>query len=259
MVELDVIVANLGSGDVVAGRLDLSTFSTLQHSQNIGKKVQGPCAVGSGSATIVKEWNLFDQSLNFFSPWEHDGKVLVQPPREVLVNGAKQWSNAMIANFLEEKCSRKGVQINVGTKDGGALNSSSEAPDISIKPVEIEDGIDHVGAIGSSVVVSNIVVSIESLICIRCAADVEPADTIVSVEVSIVNELLGSNKFEALVNTTVEQEWVVLSPQKTARGVTELLNQKLILVTPSADLIARENKVVGELIELSKAEEKFFK
>ncbi|KAK8639441.1 hypothetical protein V6N13_137821 [Hibiscus sabdariffa] len=258
MVELDVIVANLGSGDVVAGRLDLSTFSTLQHSQNIGKKVQGPCAVGSGSATIVKEWNLFDQSLNFFSPWEHDGKVLVQPPREVLVNGAKQWSNAMIANFL------------------------------GIKPVEIEDGIDHVGAIGSSVVVSNIVVSIESLICIRCAADVEPADTIVSVEVSIVNELLGSNKFEALVNTTVEQEWVVLSPQKTARGVTELLNQvkpktmgqdpdavngkvwvlfqsewkldmKLILVTPSADLIARENKVVGELIELSKAEEKFFK
>ncbi|KAK8656776.1 hypothetical protein V6N13_098713 [Hibiscus sabdariffa] len=40
----------------------------------------------------------------------------------------------------------------------------------------------------------------------------------------------------------------------------ELFNvQKLVLATPSVDLIARENKVVGELIELSKTDEKFFK
>ncbi|KAK8678976.1 hypothetical protein V6N13_144451 [Hibiscus sabdariffa] len=40
----------------------------------------------------------------------------------------------------------------------------------------------------------------------------------------------------------------------------ELSNvQKLVLATLSADLIASEKKVAGELIELSKAEEKFFK
>ncbi|KAK8667936.1 hypothetical protein V6N13_105409 [Hibiscus sabdariffa] len=469
MVELDIGSASLGTGDVVAGGLGLSHFPAIQHPLNVGKEVQGPCAVGSGSATVVKEWNLFDQSLNFFPPEERDGKILVQPPREVLVNGAKQWSNALIANFLgkspplyvfqrtadklwgregsvvirflapgvyivkfpsqkvcdwvlesdpwhiqqkaivlrrwtpglipevlsldtaavwlrlwhvplelysqqglsylasalgkplytdrattlrqnlefakicvdiaasftlptsvlvdlgdgnivdiqvelfwappkcaycsifghlEEKYSRKDVvQTNVGTKNEDVLNSSYGTHDVDIgdgggsviyednvvqanvvqpvnqgiKLVEIEDGINHVGAVGSSAAVSNSVVSIKSIVC--------------------------SNKFEALINTVVEHEAVVLSPRKVAGGVAELLNQlkpkpkgpghkkgkfnkevfgeiskkvqakqielsnvqKLVLATLSADLIASEKKVAGELIELSKTEEKKLK
>ncbi|KAK8567444.1 hypothetical protein V6N12_006031 [Hibiscus sabdariffa] len=214
MVELDIGSASLGTGDVVAGGLGLSHFPAIQHPLNVGKEVQGPCAVGSGSATVVKEWNLFDQSLNFFPPEERDGKILVQPPREVLVNGAKQWSNALIANFLEEKYSRKDVvQTNVGTKNEDVLNSSYGTHDVDIgdgggsviyednvvqanvvqpvnqgiKLVEIEDGINHVGAVGSSAAVSNSVVSIKSIVCIPCV-EVEPIDTIVPVEVTIENE-----------------------------------------------------------------------
>ncbi|KAK8617930.1 hypothetical protein V6N13_080832 [Hibiscus sabdariffa] len=219
-----------------------------------------------------------------------------------------------IFGHLEEKRSRKGVvQTNVGTKDGDALNSSSGTLDVDIgdgggsviyedndvqtnvvqpvdqgiKQVEIEDGINPVSAVGFSAAISNSVVSIESIVCIPCV-EVEPVDIIVPVEVPIVNEgLLGSNKFEALVNTAVEHEGVVLSSRKTAGGVAELLNQlkpkpkgpvfgeiskkvqakqielsnvqKLVLATPSTDLIASEKKVAGELIELSKTEEKFFK
>ncbi|KAK8979041.1 hypothetical protein V6N11_007498 [Hibiscus sabdariffa] len=152
----------------------------------------------------------------------------------------------------EEKRSRKGVvQTNVGTKDGDALNSSSGTLDVDIgdgggsviyedndvqtnvvqpvdqgiKQVEIEDGINPVSAVGFSAAISNSVVSIESIVCIPCV-EVEPVDIIVPVEVPIVNEgLLGSNKFEALVNTAVEHEGVVLSSRKTAGGVAELLNQ----------------------------------
>ncbi|KAK8585723.1 hypothetical protein V6N13_050695 [Hibiscus sabdariffa] len=142
-----------------------------------------------------------------------------------------------IFGHLEEKCSRKGVvQTNVGTKDRDALNSSFRTLDIGdgggsviyednvvqtnvvqpvdqgIKQVEIEDGINPVGAVGFSAAVSNSVVSIESTVCIPCV-EVEPVDIIVPVEVPIVNEgLLGSNKFEALVNIAVEHEGVVLSP-----------------------------------------------
>ncbi|KAK8516728.1 hypothetical protein V6N12_049447 [Hibiscus sabdariffa] len=160
----------------------------------------------------------------------------------------------MVIRFLalEEKRSRKGVvQTNVGTKDGDALNSSSGTLDVDIgdgggsviyedndvqtnvvqpvdqgiKQVEIEDGINPVSAVGFSAAISNSVVSIESIVCIPCV-EVEPVDIIVPVEVPIVNEgLLGSNKFEALVNTAVEHEGVVLSSRKTAGGVAELLNQ----------------------------------
>ncbi|KAK8519065.1 hypothetical protein V6N12_012294 [Hibiscus sabdariffa] len=79
--------------------------------------------------------------------------------------------------------------------------------------------------VGFYVVVSNSVVSIESTVCIP-SVEVEPVNIIVPVEVSIVNEgLLDSNKFEALVNTAVEHEGVVLSPRKAAGGVAKLLNQ----------------------------------
>ncbi|KAK8602779.1 hypothetical protein V6N13_084982 [Hibiscus sabdariffa] len=40
------------------------------------------------------------KSLQFFPPVEKDGQVLVQPPRAVLVDGAKQWNNALVVNFL---------------------------------------------------------------------------------------------------------------------------------------------------------------
>ncbi|KAK9007858.1 hypothetical protein V6N11_074774 [Hibiscus sabdariffa] len=230
MVELDVGSANLGTGDVIAGGLGSSHFPTLQHPQNVGKKVQDPCA------------------------------ILVQPPREVLVNGAKQWSNALIANFLgkspplyvfqrtanklwgrkgsvvirflapEEKYSRKGVvQTNVGTKDRDALNSSSGTLDIGDGggSVIYEDNVVQTNVVqpGSGVV------SIESTVCIPCVK-VEPVDIIVPVEVPIVNEgLLGSNKFEALVNTAVEHEgaWPSEPPNSAGRGSTRSLLLKRFL------------------------------
>ncbi|KAK8551290.1 hypothetical protein V6N12_039938 [Hibiscus sabdariffa] len=252
MVKLDVGSANLETGDVIAGGLGSSHFPTLQHPQNVGKKVQDPCAVRSDSTTVVKEWNLFNQPLNFFPPGELDGKILVQPPRERTADKLWGCEGSVVIRFLapEEKCFRKGVvQTNVGTKDRDALNSSSGTLDIGdgggsviyednviqtnvmqpvdqgIKQVEIKDGINPVGAVGFSAAVSNSVVSIESTVYIPCV-EVEPVDIIVPVEVPIVNEgLLGSNKFEALVNTAVEHEGVVLSPRKAAGGVAELLNQ----------------------------------
>ncbi|KAK8675172.1 hypothetical protein V6N13_033242 [Hibiscus sabdariffa] len=40
------------------------------------------------------------QLLPYFLPLERDGSVLVKPSSEILYNGARQWENALLGNFL---------------------------------------------------------------------------------------------------------------------------------------------------------------
>ncbi|KAK8615314.1 hypothetical protein V6N13_069090 [Hibiscus sabdariffa] len=62
--------------------------------------------VSEGAAQLNQgkfEWNSLNQSLGFFPPVENrNGQVLVQPPSVVLSNGAQQWSNALVGNFLSK-------------------------------------------------------------------------------------------------------------------------------------------------------------
>ncbi|KAL4384965.1 hypothetical protein GQ457_15G000650 [Hibiscus cannabinus] len=90
--------SSLASRVGVAGEFDLSQFPSLEESLKICKDEIGGGAMGSSSKSI--DWNLFDQSLKFFPPVEKDGQLLVQPPRSVLDDGTKQWSNALIGTFL---------------------------------------------------------------------------------------------------------------------------------------------------------------
>ncbi|KAK8648745.1 hypothetical protein V6N13_129488 [Hibiscus sabdariffa] len=92
-----VLVAGDGARDsVLVGSLDLSNFPTLSEAQ---KGVENGNGNGSGDGA-VSNLNFLDQSLKFFPPVEKNDKFLVQPPLDVLLNGAKQWSNALIGNFL---------------------------------------------------------------------------------------------------------------------------------------------------------------
>ncbi|KAK8989156.1 hypothetical protein V6N11_030522 [Hibiscus sabdariffa] len=91
--------SSLASRVGVASKFDLSQFPSLEESLKIGKdEIGGGAVMGSSSKSI--DWNLFDQSLKFFPLVEKDGQLLVQPPRSVLDDGAKQWSNALIGTFL---------------------------------------------------------------------------------------------------------------------------------------------------------------
>ncbi|KAK8501407.1 hypothetical protein V6N11_034493 [Hibiscus sabdariffa] len=208
---------------------------------NVDKVVQGPCAIGSESAAIVKKWSLFDQSLNFFLSGERDGKIIVQSPREVLVNGAKQWSNALIANFLskspplyvfqrtadklwsrkgsmvirflapEEKYSRKCVvQTDVGTKDVDALNSSSGTPDVDI------------GNVGGSVIYEDNVVQ---------ANVVQPVDQgikLVEIEGGI-NPVDAIGFSAAVSNNVVSIESTICVPCVEVKSVTLLFLLRSLL------------------------------
>ncbi|KAK8568471.1 hypothetical protein V6N12_007022 [Hibiscus sabdariffa] len=74
---------------------DLAEFPPLGDGQ-IGVTVAGGNAIDSGKSV----WNLLDQSLQFFPPVTTNGRARVQPPKEVLSNGAKQWDNTLVGNFL---------------------------------------------------------------------------------------------------------------------------------------------------------------
>ncbi|KAK8544934.1 hypothetical protein V6N13_123242 [Hibiscus sabdariffa] len=230
--------------------LGSSHFPALQRSQNVDKVVQGPCAIGSESAAIVKKWSLFDQSLNFFLSGERDGKIIVQSPREVLVNGAKQWSNALIANFLskspplyvfqrtadklwsrkgsmvirflapEEKYSRKCVvQTDVGTKDVDALNSSSGTPDVDI------------GNVGGSVIYEDNVVQ---------ANVVQPVDQgikLVEIEGGI-NPVDAIGFSAAVSNNVVSIESTICVPCVEVKSVT------LLFLLRGCNDPLKQNKIV---------------
>ncbi|KAK8648945.1 hypothetical protein V6N13_129687 [Hibiscus sabdariffa] len=72
---------------------------TLYEVQRVEKIVQSLGEVG-GSSIAKPEWKLIDQSLSFYPPVDNNGSILVQPPPDFLLNGTKQWSNALVGNFL---------------------------------------------------------------------------------------------------------------------------------------------------------------
>ncbi|KAL4304252.1 hypothetical protein GQ457_10G002780 [Hibiscus cannabinus] len=74
---------------------DLAEFPPLGEGQ-AAAVVTGNSAIDSGKSV----WNLLDQSLQFFPPVTTNGRARVQPPKEVLSNGAIQWDNALVGNFL---------------------------------------------------------------------------------------------------------------------------------------------------------------
>ncbi|KAK8540847.1 hypothetical protein V6N13_038590 [Hibiscus sabdariffa] len=79
------------------GVLDAAKFPPLQAANTMISDAPG--LVGSGSSSLEK-WNFLDQSLPYFPPLERDGSVLVKPSSEILVDGARQWKNALLGNFL---------------------------------------------------------------------------------------------------------------------------------------------------------------
>ncbi|KAK8517019.1 hypothetical protein V6N12_032219 [Hibiscus sabdariffa] len=98
---------------VVSEDLDLSDFPPLS-GVNVGAAAvnidDGVTDVNTDAGHVVSgeasgqklDWkSLFqNQSLSFFPPVERDGKIVVKPPSQVLADGAKQWTNALLGNFL---------------------------------------------------------------------------------------------------------------------------------------------------------------
>ncbi|KAK8490937.1 hypothetical protein V6N11_024144 [Hibiscus sabdariffa] len=101
------------------GDLNLLDFPPLGVASDDGDKVAPMVAatkegvvVGSGVVVDVAEvaaaapgsgkveWNFINQSLCFSPSADICGRKIVQPPSLVLSDGAKQWSNALIGNFL---------------------------------------------------------------------------------------------------------------------------------------------------------------
>ncbi|KAK9026379.1 hypothetical protein V6N11_039219 [Hibiscus sabdariffa] len=62
----------------------------------------GDAKSGEGLRDLEKDMkSLFSgQTFSFYPPVENESKIFVQPPREVLDLGAKQWDNALLGNFL---------------------------------------------------------------------------------------------------------------------------------------------------------------
>ncbi|KAK8717315.1 hypothetical protein V6N13_044587 [Hibiscus sabdariffa] len=93
----------------VSGNLDLYDFPPLS-GVNAGAAAvnidDGVADVNTDAGHVVSgeasgqklDWkSLFqNQSLSFFPPVERDGKIVVKPPLQVLADGAKQWTNALL-------------------------------------------------------------------------------------------------------------------------------------------------------------------
>ncbi|KAK8692411.1 hypothetical protein V6N13_075871 [Hibiscus sabdariffa] len=145
-----------------------------------------------------------------------------------------QQSGKECARHSEESCSKKNVvQIVVGVQ---GIDSALELLDIDVVgQVTVEDDIhcvvssvspafaevDHTNVVGHISVGDDIQRDVSSVS--PCFFEVDRTSV---VGVTFGNEgLLSSNKFETLVNTTVEQDGLTLSPRKATGGVAELLNQ----------------------------------
>ncbi|KAL4332194.1 hypothetical protein GQ457_07G002510 [Hibiscus cannabinus] len=81
-------------GGIVAGNV-------VPGSKAVGEAT-GDAKSGDGLRDLEENWkSLFSgQTLSFYPPVEKEGKIFVQPPREVFDLGAKQWDNALLGNFL---------------------------------------------------------------------------------------------------------------------------------------------------------------
>ncbi|KAK9012781.1 hypothetical protein V6N11_040816 [Hibiscus sabdariffa] len=98
----------------VSGNLDLYDFPPLS-GVNAGAAAvnidDGVADVNTDAGHVVSgeasgqklDWkSLFqNQSLSFFPPVERDGKIVVKPPLQVLADGAKQWTNALLVELSE--------------------------------------------------------------------------------------------------------------------------------------------------------------
>ncbi|KAL4304364.1 hypothetical protein GQ457_10G028210 [Hibiscus cannabinus] len=86
------VIGDSVKDSILAGSSDFPTLAEAHKGVEVGN--------GGNCSGKVSAWNLLDQSLSFFPPSEKDGKILVQPPQDVLLDGAKQWSNALIGIFF---------------------------------------------------------------------------------------------------------------------------------------------------------------
>ncbi|KAK8571587.1 hypothetical protein V6N12_027667 [Hibiscus sabdariffa] len=83
----------------VPGDLDLENFPPLE--AVIEKESSDVTGAGNTASGPGQNWNLFNQTLNYFPPTKANGQILVKPPKDVLIDGARQWDNALLGNFLE--------------------------------------------------------------------------------------------------------------------------------------------------------------
>ncbi|KAK8703604.1 hypothetical protein V6N13_047254 [Hibiscus sabdariffa] len=82
----------------VPGDLDLENFPPLE--AVIEKESSDVTGAGNTASGPGQNWNLFNQTLNYFPPTKANGQILVKPPKDVLIDGARQWDNALLGNFL---------------------------------------------------------------------------------------------------------------------------------------------------------------
>ncbi|KAK8585288.1 hypothetical protein V6N13_139222 [Hibiscus sabdariffa] len=244
--------SSLASRVGVASKFDLSQFPSLEESLKIGKdEIGGGAVMGSSSKSI--DWNLFDQSLKFFPLVEKDGQLLVQPPRSVLDDGAKQWSNALIGTFLGKSpilsvfqrtanrlWGREGSQKALVLRKWvpGMLPEvlSMDSAPVWIRlwhvPLELysQQGLGYLAsALGKPLYTDKATTLRLTLEYAKICVEVNAASS------------LGFSRGRVLAKQ-IELENI----------------QKLLLSNPSGELIAREKEVAGELKVLSIAEENLY-
>ncbi|KAK8517370.1 hypothetical protein V6N13_092651 [Hibiscus sabdariffa] len=84
----------------VPGDFDLENFPPLE---TVVEKESGSVAgAGNAASGPGKSWNLFNQTLSYFPPTKANGQILVKPPKDVLIDRARQWDNALLGNFLSK-------------------------------------------------------------------------------------------------------------------------------------------------------------
>ncbi|KAK8527120.1 hypothetical protein V6N12_054345 [Hibiscus sabdariffa] len=155
------------------------------------------------------------KSLQFFPPVEKDGQVLVQPPRAVLVDGAKQWNNALVVNFLGKSPSLPVFQRTVDKLWGREVDLGDDnVIAVGVELVWAPPKCSHCSIFGHleekcarSVVVddsaqlnaSNGIVKLETVVSTNLV------DFVKDIVVSMGDAVLSPNKFDALATTAVEQ------------------------------------------------------
>ncbi|KAK8676922.1 hypothetical protein V6N13_142481 [Hibiscus sabdariffa] len=96
-------VAETFPGAAVDGIVDGLAGSVVTCSEDVATgEASGDARSGDGLRDLGKDWkSLFSgQTFSFYPPVEKEGKIFVQPPREILDLGAKQWDNALLGDFL---------------------------------------------------------------------------------------------------------------------------------------------------------------
>ncbi|KAK9039154.1 hypothetical protein V6N11_023990 [Hibiscus sabdariffa] len=157
----------------------------------------------------------------FLSPVLKDGKILVQPPREVLDLRAKQWDNALLGSFLG-KSPPLGVFQRTVNKLWGREGS------VEIRR-EVHSQVEHVVGVSKDVVVPT---QQENTDAIGVVSNKQVNDDVTGHELDmlgqgnddIVSDVVGVNKFVALCDA-VEQDGAIRPVRVTAGGVVDLMER----------------------------------